>query len=173
MNHSSEFVLDKIFDAPINLVWRIWTEPKLLEHWFGAGVETVIHKYELALGGGWHNEMKWGEKSDFSKMVFQEIGPAKKLVWLQSPADIDGNAGTNSMMPNWPRVVMNTVTFEQEDNKTRVRLTLVPVDASKAETACFEQALPGVHNCFGSGYSIADELLAKLQAQSIGAQLRL
>ena len=41
-----EYVIDRIFDAPVALVWRAWTDPELLARWYGPGVETIIHKYD-------------------------------------------------------------------------------------------------------------------------------
>lgn len=163
MKNAAEFVLGRAFDARIDLVRRAWTDPKLLARWYGAGVETVIHKHELTPGGEWHNEMKWGEKSDYSKMVFQETA-LNKLTWNHTPTDKSWNAIASSMMPDWPSVVLNTVTFEEEGDITNVRLTMIPVDASEVEIACFKQARAGISSCFSSGYAIVDELLAGLQA---------
>lgn len=162
MNNSSEYVLDRVFDAPRDMVWRVWTDPKLLERWYGAGVETVIHKHELKPGGQWRNEMKWGEKSDFSKMVFQEVTPHEKLIWHHSPADSNWDTAVNSTMSDWPRILLTTVTLEENGDKTNVRQTIMPVDASVAEKAFFEQAMAGMNHCWDSGYAIVDELLAGL-----------
>ena len=75
MNELPEYVLDRVFDAPREMVWRAWTDPELLSRWYGPGVETIIHKFDLKPGGTWLNEMKWGDNSDLSKAVFQEIVP--------------------------------------------------------------------------------------------------
>ena len=42
--------------------------------------------------------MKWGEESDFSKMVFQEVIEPEKLVWHHSSTDKDWNIITSPMM---------------------------------------------------------------------------
>ncbi len=72
MSELPEYILDRIFDAPRELVWRAWTDPELLHRWYGPGVETIIHEFDLKPGGSWLNEMKWGGNSDFSKMVFRK-----------------------------------------------------------------------------------------------------
>lgn len=33
MSESPEYILDRVFDAPRELVWRAWTDPELLYHW--------------------------------------------------------------------------------------------------------------------------------------------
>ena len=47
MSDLPEYVLDRTFAAPRELVWRAWTEPELLNRWYGPGAETVIHEFDL------------------------------------------------------------------------------------------------------------------------------
>ena len=75
MSELPEYVLDRVFDAPREMVWRAWTDPELLHRWYGPGAETIIHKFDLKPGGMWLNEMKWGDNSNFQKVVFQEVIP--------------------------------------------------------------------------------------------------
>ena len=164
MPDTAEYVFDRIFDAPRVMVWRAWTEPELLARWYGPGVETIIHGFDLKPGGAWLNEMRWGDKSDRSKMVFQEVVPEERLVWHHSSTDADWNIVTNPMMADWPRVLLTTVTFEDQGAQTKVRLTMVPLDATEAEIACFAGAMAGMDKGWGSGAVILDEILAELQA---------
>ncbi|MCH9005993.1 MAG: SRPBCC domain-containing protein [Proteobacteria bacterium] len=165
MSELPEYKLERIFEAPRELVWRAWTDPELLHRWYGPGIETIIHNFDLKPGGSWLNEMKWGGKSDFSKMVFQEVTPPSMLVWHHSSTDSDWNIITSPMMADWPRVLLTTVTFEDMGNKTNVRLTQVPVDATDAEIACFAAAMAGMDKGWGGGYAIIDEMLVELQAE--------
>jgi uncharacterized protein YndB with AHSA1/START domain len=66
MNDLPEYSLGRVFEAPRNLVWRAWTDPKIIQHWYGPGVETVIHEFDLKPGGLWLNEMKWGGNSHYA-----------------------------------------------------------------------------------------------------------
>jgi hypothetical protein len=70
------------------------------------------------------------------------------------------------MMADWPRVLLTTVTFEDMGSKTKVRLTMVPVDATDAEIACFAGAMAGMDKGWGSGYAILDELFVELQVEN-------
>ncbi len=158
-----EYVIDRVFDAPLPLVWRAWTDPELLSRWYGPGVETIIHEYDLKPGGVWRNEMKWGENSDLSKMAFVEVVPEKKIVWHHSSTDKDWNIATNPMMPDWPKVLLTVVTFEEQAGKTRVRLSQTPMDASDAEIACFANMMAGMDKGWGSGFEIIEEILGELQ----------
>jgi uncharacterized protein YndB with AHSA1/START domain len=163
MSELPQYLLDREFNAPRNLVWRAWTDPDLLHRWYGPGVKTTIHEFDLRAGGVWRNEMQWGDKKDFSRMAFQEVVEPEKMVWHHSSTDADWNVISNPMMPNWPRVLLTTVTFEDLGAKTKVRLTQVPLDATEAEIACFAEAMSNMDHGWGGGYKIIDEVLAELQ----------
>ncbi|NQV82427.1 MAG: SRPBCC domain-containing protein [Rhodospirillales bacterium] len=167
MSELPEYISDRVFDAPRDLVWRAWTDPELLHRWYGPGAETIIHKFDLKPGGMWLNEMKWGENSMLSKAVFKEITPPERLVWLHSSfTDSEWNPVSNPKMPDWPRVLLTTVTFEDEGSKTKVRLTWEPFEATDAEITCFAGAVSNMGKGWESGYAIMDEMLAELQAEN-------
>jgi uncharacterized protein YndB with AHSA1/START domain len=165
MTDLPEYVLDRAFDAPRELVWRAWTDPELLPRWYGPGADTIIHKFDLKPGGEWLNEMKWGDNSMLSKVVFAEVTPPERLVWHHhSFTDADWNTIANPRMPDWPRILLTTVTFEETNAKTNVRLSWVPFEATQAELTCFAGAVEQMGKGWESGYAIIDELLAELQA---------
>ncbi|KZM51468.1 SRPBCC domain-containing protein [Labrenzia sp. OB1] len=158
-----EFILERRFKAPRNLVWRSWTEADLLARWYGPGVETIIHKLDVRPGGLWLNEMKMGGGSHYQRVEYTEVLPPEKLVWLHSVADADWNVAANSMMPDWPRVLMTTVTFLVAGENTDVRLVWTPHEATDAEIACFKGAISGLDKGWGKGMELLEELLAELQ----------
>lgn len=164
MSELPEYVLDRIFDAPRPLVWRAWTDPQHLARWYGPGVETIIHKFDLRPGGVWLNEMKWGDKSMLSIAEFTKVEAQDCMVWNHSAADADWKPIANPMMPDWPKTLLTTVTFEDVGEKTKVRLVWTPVDASEAEIACFAGSMSKMGGGWESGYAIIDEILAELQA---------
>lgn len=164
MNDTPEYSLDRVFDAPRDMVWRAWSDPDLLACWYGPGIETVIHEFDLKPGGVWRNEMKWGGKSDLSQMLFQDVVEGEKIVWLHSSTDRNWNIISNPMMPNWPLVLLTTVNFTDQGQQTNVRLTMAPVDATTAEIACFAETVAGMGSGWGKGFAIIDEILVELQA---------
>lgn len=165
MSDQPTYTFERLFDAPRELVWKAWTDPSLLKHWYGPGIETVIHEFDLRPGGAWLNEMKWGGNSDFSKMVFQEVIAPEKLVWHHSSTDANWKSASNMMMPDWPRLLLTTVEFTDAGDKTKVSLTQEPIDASEKELACFADKMSGMDNGWGSGYKLIDDLLEKLLAE--------
>ena len=166
MTDTPEYRLDRIFDAPRDLVWRAWTDPEILSEWYGPGVETIIHAYDLEPGGSWLNEMKWGENSNYSRMDFKEVTPKDRLVWHHCSTDGEWNIAPNPMMPDWPTVLLTTVTFEDQGDKTNVSLVQVPLDASDAEMASFAEKMRGMDGGWGKGYEMIDEILEALKAGS-------
>ena len=160
------YVLERTFDAPRELVWRGWTDPTLLARWYGPNVETIIHRLDLRPGGLWLLEMRWGGRSSFQRVEYTEVVPPERLVWLHSNADADWNIAPHPMMPDWPRILLTTATFEEERGQTRMRLTWTPHEASEAEIACFAAAIDRMGKGWNAGMELLAKVLAELQAQS-------
>ena len=164
MGELPTYVLERVFDAPRALVWRAWTEPDLLARWYGPNVETIVHRLEVKPGGLWLNEMRWGEKSHYQRVEYTEVTPPERLVWLHATSDAEWNVIPSPMMADWPRVLLTTVTFAEQDGvRTRMRLTWVPHEASEAEIACFAAAMDGMGKGWDAGMKLLAELLAELR----------
>ena len=158
------YVLERSFDAPHELVWKAWTDPQILARWYGPRVETVVHRLELKPGGLWLIEMKWGGKSNYQRVEYTEVAKPERLVWLHASADADWNVIASPMVPNWPRTLLTTVTFEQTGKRTKVRLTWVPHKATSAEIACFASAIASMDKGWASGMEILAGILAEMQS---------
>lgn len=163
MTDLPEYVLDREFDAPVDMVWSAWTDPVLLARWYGPNVETIIHEFDLRPGGRWLNEMKMGENSMLSRADFGEVVPGARLTFDQSSTDADWNVVASPMMPDWPRVISNVITFEAAGGKTKLRLVWTPKDATEAEIACFSGAVANMGRGWESGFAILDDMLVELQ----------
>lgn len=103
--------------------------------------------------------MKWGEKSDFSRMNFVAVEDQARLVWNHHPTDANWNISANPMMPDWPQNLLTTVTFQQTGGTTNVRLEQVPVDASDAEITCFAEMMGNMDFGWGKGFDLIAKLL--------------
>ena len=158
------YVLERSFDAPRELVWRTWTEPDLISRWYGPRVETITHRLDAKPGGLWLNEMKWGDTSHYQRVEYTEVTPPERLVWMHSVSDADWNVIANPMMPDWPRVLLTNVTFEEDDAGSTLKLTWTPHEASAAEITCFSGAMAGLDQGWGAGMELLTALLAELRA---------
>jgi uncharacterized protein YndB with AHSA1/START domain len=164
MSDLPSYVLERTFDAPRELVWKTWTDPALLSRWYGPNVETIIHRLDVKPGGLWLNEMKMGQRSSYQRTEYTEVIAPERLVCLMSNAAADWAVVPNPMMPDWPRVLLTTVTFAEDGSQTKMRLTWVPHEASKAEIACFAAAIGGMGKGWGAGMELLAKLLVELQA---------
>ena len=81
--------------------------------------------------------------------------PPERLVWLHSVSDADWNVIASSMMVNWPRVLLTTVTFDEDGPRTKMRLTWAPHEASADEIAGFSAAIDGMGKGLGRRYGPA------------------
>ncbi|AML52246.1 SRPBCC family protein [Falsihalocynthiibacter arcticus] len=160
MSNLPVYKYNRGFEAPLAKIWKAWTDPTLLAVWYGPGVETIIHEFDPKAGGRWLNEMKWGEKSDFSRMDFIEVETARRMVWNHSSTDKDWNIQPSQMMPDWPKTLLTTVSFVDKGDKTKVQLEQIPVDATEAEIACFTKMMSNMDNGWGKGFDLLETLIS-------------
>jgi uncharacterized protein YndB with AHSA1/START domain len=120
-----EVVITRVFDAPIELVWKAWTEPERMQQWWGPqGWTLPVCKLDVRVGGVLHfcmrgpdGQVVWGTG------VYREVVPLERLVHTDSFSDADGNvvsAEHYGMSPDWPLEMLVTVTFVEDEGKTTV-----------------------------------------------------
>ncbi len=75
----------KTISAPRDLVYRAWTEPDMLQRWWGveASFSAPIAEVDLKVGGSYRLAMKPPDKDEMYIVggVFREVIPAEKLVY--------------------------------------------------------------------------------------------
>jgi uncharacterized protein YndB with AHSA1/START domain len=111
-----EMIVERVFNAPRELVFKAWTEPTQLAQWWAPqGWTTKVFKMEVKPGGTWHycmygpdGEEAWG------KAVYEEITPPERLVYVDNFADAQGKV--NPEMPTLKTIV----TFEENNGKTKL-----------------------------------------------------
>ena len=164
MSDLPTYVLERTFDAPRRLVWKTWTDPELLARWYGPNVETIIHKLDVRPGGLWLNEMKMGANSMYQRAEYTDVVEPERMVCLMSTTDANWQIAANPRMPDWPRVLLTTVTFADEGSKTKMRLTWAPHQASAAEIACFAGSIAGMGKGWAAGMDLLEKLLVEIQS---------
>ena len=61
-----ELRITRIFEAPRELVWKAWTTPAMLVHWFGcAAFNTIDAEADVREGGQWRVVMRAPDGTDF------------------------------------------------------------------------------------------------------------
>ena len=115
-----EIVFTRVLDAPRELVFKAWTDPRHVAQWWGPrGFTTTIHEMDVRPGGVWRFIMHGPDGVDYkNKIVFLEVVKPERLVYIHGD-DGDG--------PEFH----TTVTFDEQDGKTR--LTMRGLFGSAAE----------------------------------------
>jgi uncharacterized protein YndB with AHSA1/START domain len=119
-------VVTRVFDAPVDMVWKAWTEPDRLMKWWGpAGHTSPVCKIDLQVGGKYLFCMRSPDGQDFyTTGIYQKIFPLKEIIFTDSFADAEGNIvpSTHYGMQGFPTELTVSVTFEDEGNRTKVTM---------------------------------------------------
>jgi uncharacterized protein YndB with AHSA1/START domain len=124
-----DHVITRVFDAPRQLLWKAWTDPKLLSEWWGPNCFTTpVCKMDVRPGGSYRIVMRSPEGVDFPlKGRYDEVVPPELLVYTvdlsEHPADwhelltkqLEGREADTSRL-------LCRVTFEDEGGKTRLTI---------------------------------------------------
>lgn len=143
-----ELVISRIFEAPRALVWRAWTDPEQIKRWWGPkGFTAPVCKIDLRVGGAYLYCMRSPEGQDYwSTGTYREIVEPERIVATDSFADEKGNrvpASHYGMPGDWPDELVVTVTFEEQDGKTKLTLRHagMPAEMSDDATAGWNESL--------------------------------
>jgi len=126
-----DIVITRVFDAPQELVWKAWTDPKHFMRWWGPkGFSAPYSTMDLRVGGKYLNCMRGagpdGAVRDYwTTGVYREIVPMKRIVCTDSFADEKGNvvpASEYGMPGDWPLELIVTVAFEEHGGRTEMTL---------------------------------------------------
>ncbi|HEY6062341.1 MAG TPA: SRPBCC family protein [Chitinophagaceae bacterium] len=106
-----ELTITKLLNAPRELVFEVYTDPKHLVHWWGPdGFTLTNHEMNVKAGGIWRFMMHGPDGRDYpNKIVFIEVAKPERLVYK--------HAGDDDTEPVSFHV---TITFEKQGNKTKL-----------------------------------------------------
>jgi uncharacterized protein YndB with AHSA1/START domain len=120
------------FDAPVERVWRAFTEADQLEKWWGPKDFTAPHiELDFREGGKYLYAMHGPAGTEFdidmwSTGTFNEIVNLQRIVYTDSFADAEGNAVSPAVygMEGMPDQLQVTLDFEAlENGRTKLTLT--------------------------------------------------
>ncbi|MCH1912528.1 SRPBCC family protein [Leptospira noguchii] len=106
----------RIFDAPRDLVFRMWTEPEHVIHWWGPkGFTNTFETMDVRPGGIWKFIMHGPDGTDYPNLiVFLEIIRPEKLVYKHG-SDMEDHPGDFHV----------TVLFSEQNGKTTLDMTML------------------------------------------------
>jgi uncharacterized protein YndB with AHSA1/START domain len=105
-----EIVHTRLLDAPRELVWEAFTDPRQVAEWWGpAGFTTTVHEMDVRPGGVWRHTMHGPDGTDYpNKSVFIEVVKPERIVYSHGGGK-KGGQGV-SFEATW--------TFEAQGEKT-------------------------------------------------------
>ena len=120
-----ELSIERTLNAPVELVWEVFTKPEHIANWWGPnGFTNTIHTMDVRPGGEWNFVMHGPDGTDFkNRSIYREIVPLKKIVF-------------DHFAPNFTA----TIEFEAKSDKTALKWHML------FETAELFEAVVKAHN---------------------------
>jgi uncharacterized protein YndB with AHSA1/START domain len=161
---SSDFVISRVLDAPRDLVWKCFTEPERMKHWWGPkGFTVVASKMDLRVGGTYHYRLSAPDGSPmWGKFVYREIIPPERLHFISSFSDENGGTTRHPGHPSWPLEMHSTFTFEElPGGKTKFTVSWEPHNATEEERKTFEAGRDSMRMGWTGTFEQLETYLAK------------
>ena len=105
-----EFRVERIFDAPRDLVFAIYTDPTLIPEWWGRrGSTTVVDTMDVRPGGGFRFVITDADGNETAfRGTYREVTPPERIVQTFEWEGMPGH------------VSVETATFEDLGDQTKV-----------------------------------------------------
>ena len=113
-----ELVIERLIDAPRDLVFRTWVDPRMALAWWGPPESPATHvQIEFRVGGAWSGRLRTVDGRELrQKGVFREIVPPERLVFTFVWEDANGR-GQESLV---------SLYFADDAGRTRLALNERP-----------------------------------------------
>jgi uncharacterized protein YndB with AHSA1/START domain len=127
-----DLVITRIFDAPVEQVWKAWTDPEYVMRWWGpSGFTSPSCKIDFREGGRFIFHMRapkefQGGQDFYTSGVYKKIVPLKLIEFSQGLSDKNGNRvdPTSMGMPaDFPKEIPSALAFKRVGAKTELTAT--------------------------------------------------
>lgn len=146
-----ELTMTRVFDAPRELVWKVWTDPEHAIHWWGPRWHSARHiEMDVRPGGKWRNCLRSAETGEdlWHHGVFKEVVPPERLVFTFA-WEAEGERGLETLV---------TATFIDENGKTRMKFHHAPFQSIEERD--------GHNGGWTSTFDRLDDVLAQLKGSA-------
>lgn len=162
---SEAFVINRSFDAPLEVLFDMWTDPEHFSRWLPpTGFTMEFLHADIRPGGSGFYKMTNGSDLTFhGRLNYLEICRPDRIAYTQQHCDAEGNVTRHPLAPVWPETMLSVVTFASESpTQTRVTVTWRPYgEVSIEELAAFTEARTGMTLGWSGSFDKLDELLEK------------
>jgi uncharacterized protein YndB with AHSA1/START domain len=110
-----DLVLTRVFDAPRELVWKAWTDPKMLAIWWGPkGFTNPRCEVDVRRDGRIHIDMRGPDGTVYPMAgKYTEVVEPERLAFTSGALDKDGKLLFE---------FLNTITFVEKEGRTTLTL---------------------------------------------------
>jgi len=138
----SSVVIERLFDAPVDLIWEMWTDAEHFKQWYGPnGASIPTANMDVRVGGRRLVCMEMQTPNGTMQMWFTgeylEVVQAKRLVYTESMSDENGNIVSPAdmgMPEGHPDTTEVIVELEELGGRTKMVMTHagIPADSPGA-----------------------------------------
>lgn len=162
---AEHFVINRTFDAPINLMFEMWTDPEHFSKWLApTGFTMKFLRADIKPGGSTFYMMtNNADVTMYGRAKYIEIQKPNLIKYTQQFCDKDENISRHPHAPTWPETMLTTVTLTEEGpDQTRVTVTWEPYGKATAEEVeIFVQSRGGMTQGWTGSFDKLEELLAE------------
>jgi uncharacterized protein YndB with AHSA1/START domain len=142
-------VIERSFDAPIDLIWQMWTDPQHFKEWFGpTGATIPVAKMDVRVGGSrlvcMEVQTPAGARSMWFAGEYVQVVTNQLLVYTEFMSDENGNAISSSemgMSDGHPMTTEVRVELERIGGLTRMLMTHAGIPSDSPGAAGWTMAL--------------------------------
>jgi uncharacterized protein YndB with AHSA1/START domain len=140
--------IERTFDAPVDLIWQMWTDPQHFAAWYGPDGATIpVAKMDVRVGGTRLISMQVQTPNGAMQMWFageyREVVDSKRLVYTESMSDENGNMlspADMGMPAGHPTTTEVRVELEAMAGRTKMVMTHVGIPADSPGAAGWTMA---------------------------------
>ncbi|MGH7454119.1 MAG: SRPBCC family protein [bacterium] len=127
-----DVVVTRTFNAPVEQVWKAWSDPEHVMQWWGpTGFTCPLAEMDFREGGKslvcMRAPQEFGGQDMYNTWTYRKIVPMERIEFIQNFADKDGNKVDPAKMgipPGVPHEVRHVITFKAAgDNRTEMTVT--------------------------------------------------
>ena len=160
------FVINRTFDAPIDLMFKMWTDPKHFSQWLApTGFSMNFIRADIKTGGNTFYFMSndSGMKM-YGRAKYLEVKSPDHIVYTQEFCDENEKPARHPMAPTWPATMLTTVQLTEEGaDKTRVTITWETYgDTTPEELATFIKERAGMTQGWTGSFDKLEAYLEKV-----------
>src|SRR6187401_443600 len=153
-----EVFIEREFGAPRELVFQAWIDPEQLVRWYAPrGCSVEFRTIDSRPGGTIHSCIRSCDGHEcWCIGTFREIVRPERLVYTLAISNREGrpvDPTDAGMDPDWPRETILTVTFSEQNGRTKLRLHQTVSESLARRT--------GAHPSWLQMFDRLDEMLAK------------